>query len=236
MTATLRRSLAAAWLAAGVAAGACDSMPGRPLPSDRTLAPAEVTDFARLYGDNCAGCHGRDGSQGAALPLNNPVYEAIADDDSLRKVIAQGVPGTAMPPFAAGAGGPLTDAQIDIVIDGMRQRWAQADVLDPSTPPYSAESPGDRRQGAKVYSEYCESCHGPDGKGGERVGSIVDTAYLSLVSDQALRTLIIAGRPDLGHPDWRGYVPDQPITSQQVADVVAWLAAKRPAAITAHAD
>jgi hypothetical protein len=48
-----------------------------------------------------------------------------------------------------------------------------------------------------------------------------------LVSDQALRTSIIAGRRDLGHPDWRGYPPGQPLTAQQVADVVAWLASKR---------
>ncbi len=55
----------------------------------------------------------------------------------------------------------------------------------------------------------------------------MDRAYLALVSDQALRTLIIAGRPDLGHPDWRSYVPGRPLSAQQVSDLVAWLAAKR---------
>ena len=34
-------------------------------------------------------------------------------------------------------------------------------------------------------------------------GSIVDPSYLALVSDQSLRSTIIAGRPDLGMPDWR---------------------------------
>ncbi len=237
MTAMRRRRLAAAaclaaMIAVGIAAGGCDWMPGRPLAADRPISPSEVKDFARLYGENCAGCHGRDGTLGAAVPLNNPVYLALADDASIRKVIAQGRLGTAMPPFAASDGGSLTDAQIDILIAGMRQRWAQPDALAGSAPSYAAEGSADRERGAKVYSEYCESCHGPGGQGpngnaGDRAGSIVDAAYLSLVSDQALRTLIIAGRPDLGHPDWRSYVPGRPLESKQVSDLVAWLAAKR---------
>jgi hypothetical protein len=32
---------------------------------------------------------------------------------------------------------------------------------------------------------------------------------------------VIAGRPDLGMPDWRGYVAGQPLAPQQVSDVVA---------------
>jgi mono/diheme cytochrome c family protein len=218
---------ALAWLAA-IAAG-CDWMPGRPQPADRPIAPTEVTDFSRLYGENCAGCHGADGTRGAALPLNNPVYLAIADDGSLRRVIAVGVAGTAMPPFAISAGGALTDEQIDLLISGMRDRWARPGAIDSSAPPYISASPGDPIQGAKIYAQYCGSCHGPDGKGGGNgADSIVDGAYLSLVSDQALRSLIIAGRPDLGHPDWRGYLPGKPLTAQDAADVVEWLATQRP--------
>ena len=48
------------------------------------------------------------------------------------------------------------------------------------------------------------------------------------MSNQGLRTTVIAGRPDLGAPDWRGNLPGQIMTSQDVADVVAWLAAQRP--------
>jgi hypothetical protein len=56
---------------------------------------------------------------------------------------------------------------------------------------------------------------------------VVDAAYLALVSDQALRTAVIAGRTDLGMPDWREDIPGQPLTPQQISDVVAWLAARR---------
>ena len=53
--------------------------------------------------------------------------------------------------------------------------------------------------------------------------------FLGLVSDQSLRTTIIAGRPDIGQPDWRSDAPGAPLTGQDVSDVVAWLAAQRPA-------
>jgi len=202
--------------------------PGRPAESDRPLRPAEVKDFAQLYGDNCAGCHGANGTLGPSLPLDHPVYLAWVDDAALRRVIAAGVPGTAMPGFGKAAGGSLTDEQIKIVVDGLRTRWAKPGVLAGVVPPpYATDGAGNAQNGGGVYATYCASCHGADGKGGAQIGSIVDGSYLALVSDQWLRTITVAGRPDLHHPDWRGYVQGQPMTASQVSDVVAWLAARR---------
>jgi mono/diheme cytochrome c family protein len=160
--------------------------------------------------------------------MAHPVYLALVDDAAMRNVIAQGVPGTAAPPFAQRAGGKLTDEQIDLLVTGIRQRWARPDAVAGATlPPYAGNGSGDAGRGRDVYAASCQSCHGPDGNGSATVGSIIDPSYLALVSDQALRTLVIAGRPDLGHPDWRGYPSGQPLTPQQVSDVVAWLAAHR---------
>ncbi len=206
----------------------CDTLPGRPTEADRPLHPAEVKDFARLYGENCAGCHGAEGRLGPAPPLSNPVFLALIDDASMRRVITEGVAGTAMSPFGHSAGGVLTDEQIGILIGGIRQRWGRPGAVTGDAPPlYASDGSSDARRGAEVYATFCASCHGPDGRGKDKVGSIVDTAYLALVSDQALRTLVIAGRPDLEHPDWRGDVPGRPLTAQQVTDVVAWLVEKR---------
>jgi len=47
------------------------------------------------------------------------------------------------------------------------------------------------------------------------------------VSDQHLRTTVIAGRADLGMPDWRGYLPGRALGSEEISDAVAWLAAQR---------
>jgi mono/diheme cytochrome c family protein len=172
------------------------------------------------------------------MPLANPVYLALVDDASLRQVIAQGVPGTAAPPFSQRAGGELTDEQIGVLITGIRQRWARPEAVAGATlPPYAGDGAGDAARGRDVYAASCQSCHGPDGGGSAKVGSIIDPSYLALVSDQALRTLVIAGRPDFGHPDWRGYPSGQPLTPRQVSDVVAWLAAHRvefPGQLYAH--
>lgn len=208
-------------------AAGCDRMPGRPDPARRPLRPAQVTDFAVLYGGNCAGCHGDAGRPGAAVPLADPVYLALADDATIRRAVADGVPGTAMPAFARGAGGALTDRQIDLVVGGMRSRWARPEVLGAATPPPYAAPTGDARRGAAVYDAACAACHGPGGTGGERGGSIVDGSYLALVSDQSLRTAVLVGRPALGMPDWRGDGTTKALGDADVADVVAWLVAHR---------
>jgi mono/diheme cytochrome c family protein len=227
---TTKRCVAAACLglvALSLATG-CDRLPGKPKAAERRMAPAQVTDFTPLYAQNCAGCHGVDGRLGAARPLHDPLYLALVGTDVLRQVIAHGVPGTAMPAFAEPAGGDLTDAQIDILVTGMHAHWGRPDALqDVALPPYRLEA-GDGQRGAAVYSTFCARCHGEGGRGGAQGGSIVDPNYLALVSDQHLRTTVITGRLDRGKPDWRANVPGQPMTPQDIADVVAWLAAQRP--------
>jgi cytochrome c oxidase cbb3-type subunit 3 len=182
-----------------------------------------------LYETNCAGCHGADGRGGAARGLADSVYLRIADETAMKRVTADGVPGTAMPAFAKQSGGALSDEQIDAIIRDIRSGGTGAETTsDLNPPPYSTSTLGDPSRGANVYATFCSSCHGPDGRGGSRASSIVDASYLSLVSDQGLRTTVIAGRPDLGAPDWRGNVPGRPMSPEEVSDVVAWLAAQRP--------
>jgi len=198
--------------------------------ADIELKPQEVRDFATLYRQNCSGCHGQDGKGNGALALNNPIYLAIATDEVLRHTTSLGVRGTMMPAFLRSAGGTLTEEQIEILVSGMRARWSKPEELYGAVPPsYVAETPGDARSGATVYSAFCSSCHGADGKGSQKAGSIVDSSYLALVSDQGLRSLIIAGRPDLHHPDWRNYLPGHAMKAREVTDCVAWLASKRVA-------
>jgi cytochrome c oxidase cbb3-type subunit III len=213
---------------AALATSGCN-WPGRPLPESRELAPDEVKEFAELYRHNCSGCHGADGKGGAALALANPVYLAITDEDTLRRTMSDGVKGTAMPAFARAAGGMLTDEQIEILVREIRVRWSRPDALAGVTPPtYLADGAGDARRGEATFQTFCASCHGPDGKGGPKGSDIVDGSFLALVSDQGLRTTVIAGRPDLGQPDWRNDVAGRSLSSQEVSDVVAWLASLRP--------
>jgi mono/diheme cytochrome c family protein len=214
--------------ALGVVLFGCASPHGQPRKGSETLAPNEVLDFATLYGENCAGCHGVEGKGGAAIALVDPVYLAIADEAVIRKVVAKGIPGTAMPAFAESAGGMLTDIQINVITSTIRSRWSQPGIRNAANPPsYAAKSPGNIAHGELAYKTYCESCHGPGGHGGAKGSSVTDDSFLALVSDQGLRTIVITGRPELGAPDWRGNVPGKPMSEQEVTDVVAWLDSRR---------
>jgi cytochrome c oxidase cbb3-type subunit 3 len=222
------RHLCATATLTGMLLFGCGSPHGQPRKGSETLAPTEVLEFGTLYAENCAGCHGAEGRGGAAIALANPVYLAIADDTAIRKVIANGVRGTAMPAFAESAGGMLTDKQIDVITSEIRTRWSQRGILDAANPPsYAAKSTGEAMRGEVAYKTYCESCHGPGGSGGAKGSAITDDSFLALVSDQGLRTIVISGRPELGAPDWRGNVPGKPMSDQEVTDVVAWLASRR---------
>jgi cytochrome c oxidase cbb3-type subunit III len=206
----------------------CNSPQGQPQKDSEPIVPSQVVDFRTLYGQNCAGCHGVDGKGGAAIALTNPVYLAIADDSVIRRTASKGVRGTPMPAFAQSAGGMLTDKQIDVIVGGIRA-WATPNAFgDQTPPPYSTQAGGDPQRGADAYRTYCSSCHGADGHGGSKASSIVEGSYLALVSDQQLRTIVIAGRPELNAPDWRGNLQDRPMSTQEITDVVAWLSSQRP--------
>jgi mono/diheme cytochrome c family protein len=206
----------------------CGAPHGQPRSGSEVLAPNEVLEFSPLFSENCAACHGLEGKGGAAISLASPVYLAVANDASIRKVIAQGVPGTAMPAFTQSSGGMLTDGQIDILSMGIRSRRGKTGILEAaSAPPYKTKLTGDAQRGDAVYKTFCEACHGPGGRGGQKASAIADDSFLALVSDQNLRTIVITGRPELGAPDWRGNVPGRPMSDQEITDVVAWLASRR---------
>ena len=213
-------------------------MPGRPVEEQRGLRSDQVTDFDTLYGTNCAGCHGANGQKGGAAYLANPVYQALVDDATLHDTIANGFQGTLMPAFGTQRGGPLTEAQINALIAGMRARWSKGDVLaGQNAPPYRATHEGDAAKGKEVYDAVCAQCHEPPQSGSAEtlsndrlwVGSIRDGSFLALVSPQMIRTTVIAGRPDLGMPDWRKTREDKPLTDEEITDVTAWLMSQRPA-------
>jgi cytochrome c oxidase cbb3-type subunit 3/ubiquinol-cytochrome c reductase cytochrome c subunit len=205
--------------------------PGKPMQQVESR-PDQLADFDALYTQNCAACHGEHGKGGAAISLANPVYLATAGTDTIKRITAAGVSGTAMPPFGRAAGGLLTDRQITILAEGMERVWGspQADLL-----PYTATAAGDHGRGRAAYAAYCARCHGADGTGmsAMHTGSIVDPSYLALVSDQGLRSTIIAGLPDQGMPDWRSDAigpNSRAMSEQEVTDVVAWIASHRVAA------
>jgi cytochrome c oxidase cbb3-type subunit III len=131
----------------------------------------------------------------------------------------------------------LTDDQVKALVAGMRKEWSKPNVFAGVTsPPYEQPSGGDGKHGEQVYQARCASCH----QGSTRE-QLTGAAYLALVSDQALRTVILAGRTDIGQPDWRmagikgsngngNQDSDTPLSPQDVTDVVTYLGSLRNSA------
>ncbi len=197
--------------------------PGKP----ETETPSQdITDFKVLYTDNCSGCHGMDGKDGPGRILNDPLYLAVLPPATLKQILIYGRPGTAMPPWAKEQGGPLTTQQMDALVNGIEQHWAKPGAFQSAhLPAYNAgNQQGDADAGRKLFLRNCFMCHGP----GAKVGSVTDPSYLSLVSDQMLRTSIIVGRPDLGMPDYRNLKLGKALSDGEVTDLVTFLASRRP--------
>ena len=227
----MNRRLATITLAGSLAAIALSGcrLPGRPAAGPEVPRPHEVMAFEPLYRQNCAGCHGVDGQNGSATNLANPEYQAWIDDASLRSVIANGEKGSLMPAFALSKGGTLTDPQVDVLVKGMRQKWSGSVAFYGATPPsYHASTDGASRAGEAVYAQACARCHGATAEQPGAAGSILASSFLALMNAQTLRTTIVAGRPDIGQPDWRHDIAGRELTDAEVTNVTAYLLAQTP--------
>ena len=71
---------------------------------------------------------------------------------------------------------------------------------------------------------------GKPGQNGN-AGPLHSAAFLGLISDQALRRIVITGRSDLGMPDYRKLGETRPggraLDSRQVSDIVAYVTSWR---------
>jgi len=210
-----------------LALAGCAPWPGATSNVQPPPRPNQVLDFNTLFEQNCQACHGAGGQNGPAMDLANPEFQALIDDNRLRDIISHGLPGTQMPAWAQSAGGMLTDQQIDALVAGMRKEWAKPNALAGVTPPPLDQPPGGNAQhGQQVYQAHCASCHS-----GHDRQQLTSPVYLSLVSDDALRSIIVAGRPDIGQPDWRHAAPQNspstPMSPQDVTDLVTYLGSLR---------
>src|SRR5262249_56161660 len=108
-----------------------------------------------------------------------------------------------------GGGGRLRDQKMEVRVRGIKDRWQRPEVVaDYQVPAYAATpaSLGNAAgvdRGRAVFAAACAGCHGQDGRGSPKGGAGGEPSYLARVSDQHLRTTVIAGRSDLGMPAWR---------------------------------
>ena len=113
-----------------------------------------------LFAQNCAICHGTDGTGGMGAQLASQTFLESASEQYLRTTIHLGRPGRIMPSFYW-----MPESDIDEIISFIGD-WRKTparvwpdDVID-----------GDAAAGKELFMGYCASCHGKDAGGGIGTG------------------------------------------------------------------
>lgn len=221
-------------LAACISLASASAQTATPEPG---AASERLLQGAQLYAENCAVCHGAEGQGrvGATLAKDWP---SIRPDLTVRTIIANGVQGSPMPAWGQTNGGPLTEAEIDALVEyilswqtGGAPRYtpaATATLRPPFTPPPNVE--GDPNRGAVLFDQNCTVCHGPNGEG--RIGAPLAKAWPSIRPDLSVRAVISNGVKGSPMPAW-SQANGGPLSEQDINDLTAFILAlgeSRPAA------
>jgi putative heme-binding domain-containing protein len=113
---------------------------------------AEIDAGARLYNSQCAQCHGANGDQVSGVDLRRGQFRRANSDEDLAKIVANGIPGTGMPPFA------LQPAEMTGIIAFIRAGF------DPTARPVRIGT-ASRGQTIVEGKGACLDCHRINGRG-----------------------------------------------------------------------
>ena len=145
---------------------------------DRAVAyaPADIRYGAQIYAAQCSACHGVNGTQIGGVDLGGGQLRRAPSDQDLRAVLANGIPGTAMPPFRFD---PSEVTAIVAYIRNMRNFDRQAGNL------------GDANRGRAWFegAGACATCHRVNGKGPRIAPDLSDIGALRS-ADFLQRTLL----------------------------------------------
>lgn len=137
----------------------------------------------RLFGNECAVCHGADGGGAPGFPnIANGVFNWGGEPEHIRETLMHGRQGQ-MP-----AHGHIEDDEVDALV---------AYLFDLAGRDVPEEREDDIAAGESLYQEHgCVACHGPAGGGNPAMGAtdLTQGYYTWGGSAEALRTTILEGR------------------------------------------
>jgi mono/diheme cytochrome c family protein len=182
---------------------------------------------AQLYAENCAVCHGPEGQGrvGATLAKDWP---SIRPDLTVKTIITNGVPGSAMPAWSQANGGPLSEAEIEALTQYILS-WQTGGAPQITPRPTATLRPpitplpnvaGDPNRGGVLYDENCAVCHGPNGEG--RIGATLARAWGGIRPDLSTKTTIANGIAGSQMPAW-SQANGGPLSEQDIDDLVTFI-------------
>jgi putative heme-binding domain-containing protein len=116
------------------------------------FSQADIVSGSRLYSEQCTTCHGATGNAVGNVDLRRGRFRNASSDEDLKRLIANGIPNTAMPPFK------FSDAELNAVVAYVR---SGLDVTG------RAPMVGNADRGRSLFTGkgQCSSCHGVGGAG-----------------------------------------------------------------------
>jgi len=155
--------------------------------SSRPKSKADPAQGQQVFVSICAGCHGLDGRGAERAPniASNPKVQQLSDTQ-ISAIVANGVRGTAMPPFRS-----LGTASIRSVVAYLRSLQGQGAAV---------ALPGDPAKGKSLFfgKAGCSSCHMSEGRGGFLGADL--SSYAASHSIDELRAAIT---DPVKNTDWR---------------------------------
>lgn len=180
------------------------------ISKDPELLRFAVAGGKAMFGENCAGCHGR-GAQGfVGYPnLNDDDWIWGGSLDAIHETILHGIRAdnddtrdSAMPQFG-----------IEEILEPAQIADTTAYVMSLSGP---VEDAAAVERGQAIYVEQCAACHGDAGKGNVELGApnLTDAIWLYGGDKDSIKTSIHTGRGGM-MPAWSGRL--DPVTTKSLA-------------------
>src|SRR5882757_5735682 len=127
---------------------------------DHQYSAADIQAGYRLYGAQCALCHGNNGDGIAGVNLARQQFRRASTDDDIKNTVTTGVAAAGMPPFR------LQPAELNGLVAYIRSGF------DASGAPFKV---GNVARGQAIYDkDACAACHRVRGAGARTAPDLTD--------------------------------------------------------------
>ena len=221
--------------------------PARLTQVSEAAAVESFTHGEELFIENCSSCHGQTGEGGGAASTYDPTdswpapnlttivkrYEDTPPGTNIRDYITQtirrGRPGTPMPAWGSAYGGPMTDRQIDEIVDWilLQQKAEVAEAKQASN-----------ATGKQLFKQNCAKCHG------DKLEGFVGPSLVGVFERHNRKTVLgilqngIYLANGVSMPPWQtGYMyEDTRYTNPALNKIIDYLEREQPAVIPEGAE